>query len=67
MSNPKEYWDVQTCKKYITDQGEEKVVWFTAGNIKVLPNGKKFLTLYQQPDTDFFVFEQREEVLPVIQ
>jgi len=68
MTTSKHYWDVLTKKVFTTKDGEEKSLWFKAGNIKVLPDGKKFLTLFQQPDTDFYIFTQSEdeEKLPVI-
>lgn len=63
MTTSKEYWDVLTRKKYMTESGHERVLLFTAGNIKVLSDGRKYLTLYQQPDTEFVISEQSEDPL----
>ncbi len=59
------FWDVCT-KKSVEIDGENKDIWLKAGVIKVTPYGKKYLQLYQQPDTDFFIFEPREEELSEI-
>jgi len=59
------FWDVCT-KKTVEVDGESKDIWLKAGVIKVTPYGKKYLQLYQQPNTDFFIFEPRDEELPEI-
>lgn len=63
MSTKPIYWEVFTRKEY-EENGEVKELWFKAGLIKVRPNGKKYLILFQQPNTDFFIFEPREDDAP---
>ncbi len=45
-------------RKFYEKDGEKKVKWYKAGYIKETDNGKKYLRLYQQPQTDFFIFER---------
>ena len=59
------FWDVMT-KKEIEVNGEPKDLWFKVGVVKVTPYGRKYLQLYHQPHTDFFVFEPQEDELPEI-
>ncbi|MBN4051396.1 hypothetical protein JYU16_01130 [bacterium AH-315-M05] len=53
-------------KKEIDDNGEKKTLWFKVGVLKFTDKGKRYLHLFQQPQTQFYVFEQ-EEKLPDIQ
>lgn len=60
------YQDILTKKEFEAN-GETQKLWFKAGNLKTLSNGRKFMTMYNQPDTDFYVFDHRdEEGLPVV-
>lgn len=54
-------------KKEIEVSGVKKTLWFKCGYIKERENGTSYLTLFNHPDTEFFVFEQEEERLPEIQ
>lgn len=57
-------------KKEFTSSGKKEKIWYKAGNIKTLPNGRIFMTLNNQPDTNFYIFPNDEELpdleLPVI-
>jgi len=59
------YHDILTKKEFEVN-GETQKLWFKAGNIKTLPNGRMFMTLFHQPNTDFYIFGQSDEALPVI-
>lgn len=56
------------AKKNIVANGEEISLWNKVGVIKITSNGGKFLQMYHQPETDFYVFdnEQEEEALPIV-
>lgn len=54
-------------KKEIEVDGEKKMLWFQAGSVKIRENGGWFLTMFHQPETDFYIFEPKEERLPEIQ
>lgn len=56
-------------KKVIPTDGEPIVLWHKVGIIKQTNSGHWYLQLFQQPDTDFFVYEQleNEHALPDIQ
>ncbi|MBX7226405.1 MAG: hypothetical protein K1X55_10265 [Chitinophagales bacterium] len=51
------------------NNGQELVtLWHKIGVIKQTKNGGTFLQLFHQPNTDFYVFEEKEkEDLPEIQ
>jgi len=55
-------------KKEFQSNGKLEKLWFKAGNIKTLPNGRIYMTLFNQPNTDFYVFEpnEKEDELPVV-
>jgi hypothetical protein len=58
-------------KKVIPTKGEPTTLWHKVGLIKVTNGGYWYLQLFQQPDTEFFVYEQLPETtsepLPEIQ
>jgi hypothetical protein len=56
-------------KKVIPTKGEPTTLWHKVGLIKETNSGHWYLQLFQQPDTDFFVYEQLpdESSLPEIQ
>jgi hypothetical protein len=61
-------FDVLTKKEF--NNGKELVrLWHKVGVIKIADNGRWFLQMFHQPDTDFFVFERegKGEELPDIQ
>ena len=54
------FFDICTRKFYEKD-GETKMKWYRAGVMKETNQGTKFIRLFNQPETDFFVFEKVEE------
>ena len=55
-------------KKDYEKNGERKVAWYKIGILKIADSGKKYIKLFHQPDTEYFVFEKDEnqqEPLPV--
>lgn len=48
-------------KKHILQKGEEKTIWFQVGTMRITEKGTKFLTLFQQPNTEFHVFDMEEK------
>lgn len=58
-------FDVCSRKIYQKD-GEKKMKWYKAGVLKESDKGSLYLRLFNQPETDFFVFP-KEENLPEIQ
>jgi hypothetical protein len=53
-------FDICTRKFYEKD-GEKKVRWFRAGFMKETDKGSMYIRLFQQPETDFLVFENKEK------
>lgn len=41
--------------------GKQQVKWFKAGIVKISDTGKLYLRLFQQPETDFFVFDREQK------
>ncbi len=62
------FLDILTKKQFMSGQ-EQVVLWHKVGVIKITDNGKWFLQLFHQPDTDFYVSEReaKKEDLPEIQ
>ncbi|TND10143.1 MAG: hypothetical protein FD123_391 [Bacteroidetes bacterium] len=59
------------CTRVVYNKGgEQKVKWFRIGIVKTTNAGKTYLRLFQQPETDFFVFDREakhsDDNLPVI-
>jgi hypothetical protein len=48
-----------TKKDYEKD-GEKKTKWYKVGFLKEADSGKKYIKLFHQPQTEFFVFEREE-------
>lgn len=48
-------------KKEIKVAGVKKTIFFKVGYIREMKNGKRYLTLFTQPETDFYIFEQEDE------
>jgi hypothetical protein len=59
------FYNVVT-RKTINGSSEEKKIYHKIGVVKITTNGGWFLQLYQQPDTDFMIFPNHNEHLPVI-
>ncbi len=60
---------LNVCTKFVyNSHGEEKVKWFKAGILKITDSGHKYLRLFHQPYTDFYVFEKdpTQDSLPII-
>lgn len=46
------------CSRKIYEKdGERKLKWYKVGLLKITDNGKKYLQLYHQPQTEYFVFD----------
>ena len=56
-------------KKEFPNNGETTTLWHKVGVIKVTKNGGWYLQMFHQPETDFYIFEdkEKEEQLPDIQ
>lgn len=53
-------FDVCT-RKFYEKEGEKKIKWFRAGIMKESDKGSRFLRLFHQPETEFFLFEKSEK------
>lgn len=51
--------DIVTKRTYQSN-GEEKAKWFNVGTLKETDDGKMFIDLNMFPNTDFYVFDQKE-------
>ncbi|WP_299213537.1 hypothetical protein [uncultured Dokdonia sp.] len=60
------FYNVVT-RKIISNEDSDKKIYHKVGVIKVTKNGGWFLSLYQQPNTEFMVFPNHNEALPVIE
>ena len=47
-------------RKFYEKEGETKMKWYRAGIMKETDKGTRFLRLFNQPETDFFIFEKNE-------
>ena len=57
MNSHMRLFDICTRKFYEKD-GEHKVKWYRAGLMKETDQGTRFIRFFNQPDTDFLVFEK---------
>lgn len=48
-------------KKQFDNNGATTTLWHKVGVIKITAKGGWFLQLFQQPDTDFYVFEEKDK------
>jgi hypothetical protein len=53
-------YDICSYRDY-EKNGERKIKWYRIGFLKVTENGKRYIRLFQQPETDFFVFDRSEK------
>ncbi len=53
------YFNVFSSRDY-EENGETKRVWYKVGFIKETDNGGRFLTMFHQPDTSMYIFDQDE-------
>ena len=51
--------DIMTRREYVKD-GEKKSVWMKVGTLKTTTDGKQYVDLFMFPDTQFYVFEQKQ-------
>jgi len=59
------FYNVVT-RKTIGNSANDKKIYHKVGAVKVTENGGWFLQMYHQPDTDFMIFPNHNESLPVI-
>lgn len=59
------YFNICT-KKIIEKDGVKRIKWYKVGMMKITDSENKYLMLFQQPNTDFYIFDQ-DPTLPVIQ
>ncbi len=52
-------FNICTKKEYEKD-GEKKVKWYKVGFLKIAESGKKYVKLFHQPNTEFYVFDRDE-------
>ena len=45
-------------RKFYEKEGEKKMKWYRAGVMKETDKGSRFIRLFNQPETDFFIFEK---------
>jgi hypothetical protein len=57
-------FDVFT-KKVFEKDGENKIIYYKAGAMKITDKGTIYIRLFHIPEVDFFVRE-REPVIPVV-
>ena len=50
-------FNICTKKEYEKD-GEKKVNWYKVGVLKIADSGKQYIRLFQQPRTEFYVFNR---------
>jgi len=49
-------YNICTKKEYEAN-GEKRAKWYRVGVLKINAIGKMYIKLFQQPDTEFFVFD----------
>lgn len=54
------FFDVCT-RKFYEKEGETKMKWYRAGIMKETDKGTRYLRLFHQPQTDFYIFEKQEQ------
>ena len=52
---------VTTKKGYVGKDGSQKAQWLDVGVIKVLDDGREYLTMNHQPDVTYYIFEQENK------
>jgi len=52
--------NICTKKEYEKD-GVKKIQWFKIGVLKIADSGKKYIKLFHQPQTEFFVFDNDDQ------
>ena len=59
------FYNVVT-RKTLTTGENERMIYHKVGVVKVTENGGWFLQLYHQPNTDYMIFPNHNDNLPVI-
>ena len=59
------FYNVVT-RKHLKTPSDSKTIYHKVGVVKVTENGGWFLQLYHQPHTDFMIFPNHNESLPII-
>ena len=54
-------FNICTKKEYEKD-GEKKIQWFKIGILKIADSGRKYIKLFHQPQTEFYVFDKDDQV-----
>lgn len=47
-------------KKDYEKNGEKKTKWYKVGVLKIADSGKRYIKMFHQPQTEFFVFDNEE-------
>lgn len=55
-----QFKNIVTKKEYEVN-GEKKVKWLQAGTLRINNDGKMFVEMNHQPDTTYFVFDQKDK------
>ena len=59
-------FNVFTRKEFQDENNQEKTKWYKAGVLKITNAGGRYLRLFHQPQTEFFLFEHEPPSYPVI-
>jgi len=51
-------------RKDFEKEGMHKSVWYKVGLLKEADSGKRYIKLFHQPQTEFFVFDKDDNSLP---
>jgi hypothetical protein len=54
-------FNICTKKDYEKD-GEKKTKWYKVGFLKIADSGKQYIKLFLLPQTEFYVFDQSEQI-----
>lgn len=54
------FYSVLTKRQYEDERGQGQVQWFKAGFVKENQKGGRFLQMYHQPNTTYFLVPQDE-------
>ena len=55
------------CRKVVSNELSDKKIYHKVGVLKVTQNGGWFLQLYHQPHTEYLIFPNHDDHLPVIE
>lgn len=61
------YLSIFSRHDYKDEAGKTQTRWYKVGFLKLTDNGGKFIRLFQQPQIDYFCFENEADVLPEVQ